>query len=168
MKFPGKDLTNQHFGYLTVLERIGVRNKNVYWRCQCECGNEVIRSTSNLLASKFPSCGCMKNQVISKSNTTHGLRDTRLYRIYSGMMTGCYNPRNRAFKWYGERGIAICTEWRNSFKAFYDWAISNGYREDLSIDRIDPDGDYTPSNCRWVTMTIQNQNKSGRKRCEKL
>ena len=88
----------------------------------------------------------------------HGLKHTRQYRIWLQMKNRCFNKNTSRYKDYGGRGITVCDEWRNDFKAFYDWSMSNGYSDDLTIDRINNDGDYEPNNCRWVTMKVQNRN----------
>ena len=95
----------------------------------------------------------------NKYHLIHGHRNSRLYRIWSNIKTRCYNQNDPHFNRYGGRGITVCDEWKNDFKAFYDWAMSNGYQDDLTIDRIDNDGNYEPCNCRWVTVKEQNRNK---------
>lgn len=87
------------------------------------------------------------------------LSNTRIHRIWSNLKQRCYNPKRPDFKYYGERGITVCDEWKDDFRAFYNWAMSNGYQDDLTLDRIDSDGNYEPSNCRWVTMKVQTNNK---------
>lgn len=89
----------------------------------------------------------------------YGLSNTRLNRIWRGFRQRCYNPNQPDFKYYGGRGITVCPEWKDDFKAFYDWAMSNGYQDNLTLDRIDCNGNYEPSNCRWVTMKVQTNNK---------
>lgn len=84
---------------------------------------------------------------------------TRLYRIWAAMKQRCYNPKRTRFEYYGGRGITVCSEWKNSFKAFENWALTNGYRDNLSIDRIDVNGNYEPSNCRWATNSEQSKNR---------
>lgn len=95
----------------------------------------------------------------NKNHYIHGKRKTRLYRIWANIKTRCTNVNDPHFKRYGGRGITICDEWKNDFKAFYDWSMLNGYADDLTIDRINNDGNYCPANCRWVTVAEQNRNK---------
>ena len=94
-----------------------------------------------------------------KQNTLHGKSHTRLYKIWIGMKKRCYNPRSNAYERYGGRGIGIYQEWLNDFMSFYNWSMENGYNDNLSIDRIDVNGNYEPSNCRWATIDEQSSNK---------
>lgn len=151
------DLSGQRFGKLTVVERIGTKWGSPYWKCKCDCGNYTNVSSTNLKYGGTLSCGCFYTERLK----THGLSDTRLYRIYSGMKTRCYNPNTKAYHHYGGRGISICDEWlgENGFMNFYDWAMENGYSDNLSIDRIDVNGNYEPNNCRWATQETQTRNK---------
>ena len=151
------DYTNKRFGKLIAIEYI-IGSK---WKCKCDCGNITIVRTCKLTTGHTKSCGCLRHE---KYNLTHGLRKTRLYRIWANMKTRCYNSKDPHFKRWGGRGISICDEWRNNFKSFYDWAIYNGYKYNLTIDRIDNNGNYEPSNCRWASIKEQNQNKSNVKR----
>lgn len=160
------DLVGKKFGRLTVIEYIPLdkRIKPSYmWLCKCECGNFKALSTNNLTSGKVLSCGCYNREYSSKRalkmSTTHGLSDTRLYNIWCAMKQRCLLPSSHAYKDYGGRGITICDEWKNNFQTFFDWAIANGYEDNLSIDRIDNNGDYEPINCRWVSNDIQSYNK---------
>ena len=160
-----KDLTGQQFGRLVVTERAG--NDKYYramWKCQCDCGEIRVESSSNLLRGLVKSCGCLRSEN-SRNSITHGKRKTRLYGVWSDMKTRCYNPKTHNYQRYGGRGITVCDEWLNDFQAFYDWAMANGYDENApymkcTIDRIDNDKGYSPDNCRWVDVATQNKNKS--------
>lgn len=157
------DLTGQQFGRLTVLECIGsAKDKHRLWLCQCQCGKTTVVPSNSLKKGSTQSCGCIALEHTTKmglDSATHHLRHTRLYNIWANMKQRCYNTDNPRFKDYGARGIVMCNEWRNSFENFYKWSISNGYDKKLTIDRIDNDGVYEPSNCKWSTYKEQSQNK---------
>jgi len=139
---------------LTVIKESG-RNKNrcILWKCRCDCG-KVVDITATALRQGQQSCGCMQGSV------KHRQTNTRLYTIWTGIKRRCYNTHDKSYqKWYGAKGIRMCDEWKNDFMSFHDWAISNGYTEELTIDRIDSTGNYEPSNCRWVTAQEQSINK---------
>ena len=153
------DLRGQRFGKLIVKGFHSLDDCNrATWDCQCDCGNTCIVVSVLLRNGHVTSCGCRKVESIIARNTTHGLSRHPIYNIWSHMKTRCYNEKCPDFKNYGGRGITVCDEWRNDFKAFYDWSISHGWKKDLYIDRIDNDGNYDPSNCRWTTMTVQANN----------
>ena len=156
---PFKDLTGQKFGRLTTLYRLHNIKGKTKWLCVCDCGNlkEVI--LSDLLLGKSKSCGCLAKELVSSRSTIHGQCGTRLYRIWTKMKERCYTTTNKRYKDYGGRGVAVCAEWKNGFMSFYNWAMANGYDDTLTIDRIDVDGNYEPTNCRWITMKQQSRNK---------
>ena len=153
-------LEGQRFGRWTVIEQCGVdhRGEKLY-RCQCDCGNVGVVRSSSLRDGRSSSCGCFANELTSKRSKTHGMTNTRLFNIWSGMRSRCYSTTDYHYKWYGARGITMCDEWKNDFQTFYNWAISSGYDDGLSIDRIDNNGNYEPSNCRWTTHAEQMRNQ---------
>lgn len=140
-------------GNLTLMRVVASRDGAV-WRCQCDCGAIVDRIASQLRRSLAPSCGCRPARL------SHGMYGTHLYRCYRNMLSRCYNPKVDRYPRYGGRGIRVCDDWRTRFEAFAEWAIAAGYRSDLSIDRINVDGDYSPANCRWVESIEQTRNRS--------
>lgn len=147
-----KDLTGQKFGKLTVIERAENQGKNTVWFCQCECGNTVKVKSTNLITGNTKSCGCLRGH-----NSVHNLSNHRIYKIWTNMKSRCYNKNTINYNRYGGRGIKVCDGWQK-FENFNDWAIKNGYKENLTLDRINVNGNYEPNNCRWLSVKEQNRN----------
>lgn len=170
------DLTGQKFGRLTVISYAGKNHRRyALWSCLCECGKTIIAVGSDLRSGHTQSCGCSRSDALSRYNKseekrahtselnkqykkTHGMRYTRLYREWRSMINRCSSKNWRDYDNYGGRGITVCDEWKESFESFRDWALHNGYRDDLSLDRCDVNGNYCPDNCRWITMAAQANN----------
>lgn len=151
-----RDLTGQKFERLTAISKVeGRRKKGTYWLCRCDCGNYVEVYSGNLTNGRQKSCGCYSKD--HPSRRTHGMRKTRLYNTWSKMKDRCNNPNSNRYEYYGGRGIKLCDEWQR-FEPFYKWAMENGYSDSLTIDRIDVNGDYTPTNCRWTDIVTQMNN----------
>lgn len=169
MSVRGRNIIGERFGMLEVLEEIEPipRPDKPGWkrrvfRCQCDCGKITDVTRDSLTSGNTKSCGCLSKINVQKAieaETIHGKTNTRLYRIWCHMKDRCYREGNNRYQYYGGRGIRICEEWKNDFQKFYDWAVTHGYRDDLSIDRIDNDKGYFPGNCRWVDVATQSRNR---------
>lgn len=147
-------MIGKKFGKLTVIEEVQKRSKNGHkqYKCICDCGNIKIVRGDTLKNGSSRSCGCSQGVM-------HGYSKSKLYKILNGMKNRCYNKNAYNYSYYGGRCITICDDWLNDFMTFYDWAINSGYKEGLSIDRIDVNGNYDPNNCRWKTSKQQCNNK---------
>ena len=153
---PVKDITGQRFGKYTVISRVE-NNKHdmAMWLCQCDCGTQKIVMGSSLRRGLILSCGCYHKEKVSQLQTTHGQSKTRLFHLWQSIKARCNNPNNKHYSYYGGRGISLCPEWESDFSRFAEWAHNNGYDDTLTIDRIDPDKGYEPSNCKWSTRQEQ-------------
>lgn len=159
------DLTNKRFGKLIALKCIGSKHKEKLWLCKCDCGNFHETTSYNLRIGKTTQCNnCMKKQI-GLSNTKLINKDKRLKEIYVNMNTRCNNPNYKMYHAYGGKGITVCDEWscKLGYNNFSKWALENGYKSNLTLDRIDNDKGYYPENCRWATMKQQQNNRTNNK-----
>lgn len=152
------DITGMVFGELQVVGRADSNAKNAKWICQCSCGNKTVVEGGKLRRQEIRSCGCKRGEFKVDTMGTHGQTYTRLYSIWHSMKSRCLYNFKGSERYYG-RGITFCQEW-SLFDNFYEWAMNNGYGDGLSIDRIDPNGNYCPENCRWVDKYTQDNNRN--------
>ena len=155
-----KDILGLKFGRLTAIEFSHKEKNERIWKCRCDCGKIVYSTVGRLQCGNTKSCGCLKTDILIERNKKHGLSCHSLYSKHYDMKSRCYDVKNDRYKNYGRRGIIVCDEWNNSFEKFYEWSIKNGYKKGLTIDRIDVNGDYEPSNCRWISNESQARNRT--------
>lgn len=155
-----EDLTGKRFGRIFVESYFGHKGKKVAWNCVCDCGNKFVTVSCHLKDGHTTSCGCYRHEREIEANIKHGKRKTRLYTIFATMKQRCYDKNNPNYKNYGARNIKICDDWLNDFMQFYKWAISNGYTDKLTIERINVNGNYEPKNCKWIPPELQAQNRT--------
>lgn len=160
-----ENLVGRKFGNLTVIEEAPdyvspLGKRMTQWKCKCDCGNEIVATSRNIKTLHTKSCGCLNHIQI------HGMTNARIYKIWQDVKTRCYYPSHKSHKNYGGRGITMCDEWKDNAKAFIDWSFSHGYSDDLTLDRIDSDKGYSPNNCRWVTMKVQENNRRNNHKLE--
>jgi len=165
------DITDERFGKLVAVRRIGSKNGRPLWLCKCDCGNTTYAETRNLRYGSTTSCGCRHMNILKTVAIKHNHYGERLYWVWHSMKQRVSDPARREYKYYGARGITMCKEWMDSYEVFREWAYSHGYDENAAfskctIDRIDVNGNYEPDNCRWVGMDVQRRNQRPRsKKC---
>lgn len=148
------ELLGKKFNRLTVIKFAYNKNKRNYWECKCDCGNTTFVTTSKLTTLWTKSCGCARKT----HGFTSGGKTSRIYQTWSDMKLRCSSENSKIYKYYGGRGITVCNDWLK-FENFYNWAISSGYTDKLTIERLNVNGDYEPKNCTWVTQKIQMRNR---------
>lgn len=155
------DFTGEKFGRLTAVNRAeNDKNGSARWKCICDCGNHTIVAARDLKRGHTTSCGCLFDEIVKDGITKrHGEKGTRLYTMWQNMKIRCTYASHPFFYCYGGRGITVCREWAENYEVFRDWALTHGYKDDLTIDRIDVDGNYEPGNCRFATWKEQANNK---------
>lgn len=154
-----QDITGERFGRLRVISRAqNSSSGSARWNCVCECGRTVVVDAGKLKNGHTKSCGCLRAEQNRTVALKHGMCKTRIHRIWMQIHARCNAKTGKNYEWYAERGITVCDEW-SEFQNFYQWSISNGYADDLSIDRIDVDKGYSPENCRWADAITQANNK---------
>ena len=161
------DMTGHIFNGCEVIEKENYKiHDRVAWLCVCYCGNYFVAAGKSIRNGEIKSCGCLRKEILNsqgKKNKTHGETNNKLYNVWRGIKKRCRIENTSNYKHYGGRGIQVCDEWYDSYENFKDWATNSGYKEGLSIDRIDVNGNYEPSNCRWVTMKTQQNNRRNTK-----
>lgn len=158
-KYPDQNMIGMRFGNLTIIKLEKREKGNSYWLCKCDCGNNKIVLGRSLFHGNTRSCGCLQKETASEIFSTHKMSNKRIYHTWENMISRCYYTKDMSYRAYGGRGITVCDEWKSSFETFYNWAVSHGYSDTLTIDRINVNGNYEPNNCRWVDMISQANNR---------
>lgn len=163
------DIEGQRFGRLVAIKRVGSKKypgggSLSFWECKCDCGNTINVPLSSLKQRNTESCGCLHKEITRNLHFSHGEAHSRLNELWKGMKARCNNPKHSSYRWYGAKGVKVCKEWEESFVSFKEWMLKNGYdvnapRGEFTIDRINPCGDYEPTNCRLISIQEQQKNK---------
>lgn len=162
------DFINKYYSYigekynsLTIIDVAGNdTNGHYFFKCQCDCGNITKVRVDRILKGYTTTCGCRNQGYNYHDGNGLSKEYPKLYSVWNTIRHRCYNPKHCKYKNYGGRGITVCEEWRYEFTPFYNWAMANGYQDGLTIDRINVNGNYEPTNCRWVTLKEQARNKT--------
>lgn len=152
------DITGEKYNMLKVISFYDIQDKKSRWLCECECGNKKILFGRDIKSGNTKSCGCLLHK--KKYDNEMGIKIKRLQHIYYQMKQRCYDKNNPLYKHYGKRNITICEEWLKDINNFHNWALNNGYDNNLTIERINVNGNYEPNNCKWITKTQQGYNKT--------
>lgn len=153
------EMTGETFGRLTVIGRVPSKNTNARWLCQCSCGNQSTVLGTTLRRGETISCGCYRADYWRENMKTHGKSTSRIAHIWYNMRERCRNKNHPSYANYGGRGISVCDKWENSFEEFYQWAMTHGYNDELTIERINVNGNYEPDNCTWIPASEQARNR---------
>lgn len=166
-------IEGQKYGKLTIIKEVSPIGSKRRILCKCDCGNIKEYSMDRVIHRRTRSCGCLRNEMLFIHRNNNGTSvypkeatASKLYKIWNSMKCRCYTISSGAYFKYGAKGIRMCDEWKNDFMAFYNWALANGYSDELTIDRIDYRGNYEPSNCRWADIRTQANNKSNVRKYE--
>lgn len=165
-KQPASEFLGTKYSHFTIVKDMGIKKGGRFVLALCDCGIEKQVRLADIKCGSSTNCGCIRRKKMSEINTSHGLSTDPLYSVWQGIKDRCYRKTNEKYDRYGGRGIVVCEEWKNDFKAFYDWAMEKGWRQGLEIDRENNDGIYSPVNCRVTTVIVNRRNTSSNRMLE--